>query len=241
MPGQKVRRPRRLDSRKHYAGEEILPGYQLLERLGQGGFGEVWKCEAPGGLHKAVKFVQRHQDGLHGNTASAEDELSAIQRIKAVRHPFLLSIERVECINDELIIVSELADKSLHALYLEYRQAGHRGIPRPELLRFMHEAAEALDVLNVRHSLLHLDVKPQNLFLVSDHLKLDDFGLVFSSNTEITDSAPSAQRVGATPLYAAPELLQGSVSLFCYQYSLAIVYQELLTGIRPLDVSNTRQ
>src|SRR6516162_7701085 len=40
---------------EHHA--EPLPGYRLIERLGGGGFGEVWKCEAPGGLHKAVKFV----------------------------------------------------------------------------------------------------------------------------------------------------------------------------------------
>ena len=36
---------------------EPIPGYTLVERLGGGGFGEVWKCIAPGGLHKAIKFV----------------------------------------------------------------------------------------------------------------------------------------------------------------------------------------
>ena len=36
---------------------EPIPGYKLIERIGGGGFGEVWKCEAPGGLHKAIKFV----------------------------------------------------------------------------------------------------------------------------------------------------------------------------------------
>jgi serine/threonine protein kinase len=222
-------------------GEEPIPGYRLLEPLGRGGFGEVWKCEAPGGLHKAIKFVHGSLDALHGSDESAEEERRAIERVKAIRHPFLLSIERVECIGGDLVIVLELADKSLQALLGEHRDAGRAGVPRDELLVYMREAAEALDVLNVQHSLLHLDVKPHNLFLLGGHVKVGDFGLVCTVDANSASGAGPLHLDSVTPLYAAPELFLGNSSRFSDQYSLAIVYQELLTGTLPFQGKSVRQ
>src|SRR6187200_508951 len=95
------------------AGEEPLPGYVLIEPLGRGGFGEVWKCEAPGGLHKAIKFVGGDDEGITGDGACLRQEFDAFQKIKAIRHPFLLTLERVELVQGELVMVMELADRQL--------------------------------------------------------------------------------------------------------------------------------
>ena len=221
---------------------EPIPGYRLIEPLGGGGFGEVWKCEAPGGLFKAVKFVRGDSDDLHNSgPAGAEQELRALQHIKSLRHPFLLSMDRVERIGGELVIVMELADRSLHDLLCQYRDAGLPGVPRAELLRYFEEAAEVLDVLNQEHGLQHLDVKPRNLFLVGRHVKVGDFGLV-NSLAEMSGSTPSALQMGAgTPVYAAPECFLGKITLFTDQYSLAITYHELLTGEPPFLGKNFRQ
>jgi CheY-like chemotaxis protein len=218
------------------SGQEPIPGYRLLGPLGRGGFGEVWKCEAPGGLPKALKFVPAswHFDG----GAPAEGELRAIHNVKAIRHPFLLSMERVEQAEGGLIIVMELADGNLHEVARREQEAGRPGLPRERLVAYLSDAAEALDLMNVRHDLLHLDVKPQNLFLVSDRVKVGDFGLVSSLGV----GSPSAPRFGGlTPLYAAPELFLGSVSHAADQYSLAVVYQQMLTGTTPFQGRNSRQ
>src|SRR3954469_2132210 len=132
---------------------EPIPGYRLLEPLGQGGFGEVWKCEAPGGLFKAIKFVAGDPGGLGEDRAPASEELEAIQHIKSIRHPFLLSMDRVEVIDGELVIVMELADKNLQDLLGERRAAGQRGIDRDELLGYLGEAANVLDHMSFRHGL----------------------------------------------------------------------------------------
>src|SRR5437868_4129277 len=180
---------------------EPLPGYRLIEPLGSGGFGEVWKCEAPGGLHKAIKFVFGSLNSLDVDGARAEQEFKALERIKEVRHPFVLSTERIEVLEGEVVIVMELADKNLHDAFLESQSAGLIGIPRDDLLRFMRDAAEALDYMGEKHGLAHLDIKPRNLFLVSDRVKVADFGLV----KHLERSGASGVLGGVTPLYAAPE------------------------------------
>jgi serine/threonine protein kinase len=215
---------------------EPIPGYKLIERLGRGGFGEVWKAEAPGGLHKAIKFVYGEVEGSKGGVIAADQELKALNRVKTVRHPYLLSLERVDIIDGQLIIVMELADCNLLERFKECHKQGLPGIPRDELLRYMEESAEALDLMNVEFQLQHLDIKPQNLFLVRNHIKVADFGLC-----KDLEGFRATVTGGVTPLYAAPETFEGWVSRYCDQYSLAIVYQELLTGQRPFDGTNARQ
>ncbi|MDB5308063.1 MAG: hypothetical protein JWO38_2265 [Gemmataceae bacterium] len=216
--------------------EEPLPGYRLIERLGRGGFGEVWKVEAPGGLLKAMKFVFGDLDSTDEDSRPAEQELKALKRVREIRHPYILSLERYDIIEGQLMIVMELADRNLWDRFRECRAQGLPGIPRDELLRYMEEAAEALDLMNNYYQIQHLDIKPQNLFVVFNHVKVGDFGLA-----KLLEGVRATVTGGVTPVYAAPETFEGYISRFSDQYSLAIVFQELLTGSRPFNGTNTRQ
>jgi len=214
---------------------EPLPGYKLIERLGRGGYGEVWKAEAPGGLFKAIKFVYGDLDSAGDDNKGAEQELKALHRVKSIRHPYILSIERFDIIEGQLMIVMELADRNLWDRFHECRTQGLVGIPREELLGYLDETSEALDLMNASYQIQHLDIKPQNLFLVHNHVKVADFGLA-----KDFEGIRATVTGGVTPVYAAPETFEGWISRFCDQYSLAIVYQELLTGVRPFSGTNTR-
>ncbi len=218
------------------ANAEPIAGYRLIQPLGSGGFGEVWKCEAPGGLNKAIKFVYGSLNSLDVEGVRAEQEWKALQRIREVRHPFVCSVERIDNVGGELVIVMELAERTLHELFQECQSSGLIGVPRDDLLRYLRDAAEALDYMNEKHNLQHLDVKPRNLFLFGDRVKVADFGLV----KHLQSQGASGPLGGVTPLYAPPETLMGKVSPHSDQYSLAIVYQELVTGHRPFIAKNVR-
>ncbi|HVJ80357.1 MAG TPA: serine/threonine-protein kinase [Planctomycetia bacterium] len=214
------------------ANSEPIPGYRLLRFLGRGGVGEVWQAEAPGKLLKAIKLIATdHSEILLKNL-----ELQGLAKIRAIRHPYLLSIDRYEVVEGYVAIVMELADKSLADRFEECAQKLGTGIPREELLRYMSEAAEVLDVMAAEHGLQHLDVKPENLFLMSGHVKVADFGLVQQSMQTLAEGT-----LAFTPSYAPPELFHGNISATADQYSLAVAYQELLTGRRPYAATSFRE
>ena len=84
---------------------------------------------------------------------------------------------------------------------------------------------------------MHLDVKPRNLFLVGDHVKVADFGLA----KHLERQSSSGIMAGISPQYAAPETFTSRITKHTDQYSLAIVYMELLTGKRPFTGKTIRE
>lgn len=219
-------------------GWEPLPGYRLEERRGRGGFGEVWKATAPGGFHVALKFVRlQHRVG--------EAELRALQVIKDLRHPHLLSVFGAWQEHGYLIVAMELAERTLAERFEEATaQAPQAGIPREELLRYFGEAAKGLDFLNKPSAgeggggnagVQHRDIKPQNLLLVGGSVKVGDFGLARVLEHSLTGHTGSM-----TVAYAPPEFFGRQTSTQSDQYSLAVTWCELRGGRLPFTGSQAQ-
>lgn len=213
-------------------GSEPVPGYRLVGRLGRGNFGEVWKAIAPGGFPVALKLMPL------GERIKAT-ELNALEIIKTVRHPNLISAFGAWQLQGFLIVAMELADRTLWDRFQEARDQGLPGIPAAELLEYLRQAAKGIDYLNEpqhsfagkpRVSIQHRDIKPKNILLVGSGVKVADFGLV-----RLLDRAITGHTGNMTPAYAAPEFMRGQTSNQSDQYCLAATYCELRGGRLPFE------
>jgi hypothetical protein len=136
--------------------------------------------------------------------------------------------EVLRCEPGRLILISDLPEKTLRERLAECQAQRQAGIPRLELLRYLADIAEALDAFQEEFQLQHLALHPGTVLLHGGETRLADFGLA-----QLV-WLPAGQPVGQlNQRYAAPELIDGRVSPSCDQYSVAIIFQELLTGLHP--------
>lgn len=202
---------------------EAADDYTLIEVLGKGAFGKVYRAEAPGGVPVAVKQLLRGIDHPAGKS-----ELDALAAIKKLAHPFLIQVHQYWVEKDQLYIAMELAEGSLADRIAACKEQGLPGVPVEELVPFFAQAAEALDYLHSQN-VSHRDVKPQNLLFLKGYAKVADFGLARTHSHQMTTVG---QETG-TPLFMAPEVWRRRVSLHSDQYSLAATYVAARLG-RPL-------
>jgi serine/threonine protein kinase len=158
---------------------EPFPGYRLRRRRGTGGYAEVWEATSPLGYAVALKFLR-----LDEERATAR-ELRSLQIVRQLHHPHLIRIHQVWCYLGYIVVAMELADASLAELLTIYQSEFGTPIVAEMVCLLLSEAAQALDFLNTRQhkidgnciAIQHCDVKPSNLLVIGNKVKVTDFGI----------------------------------------------------------------
>lgn len=207
-----------------------LGRYRLEQRIGAGGFGEVWKAYDPHlARYVAIKIPRSDRAAPRDMDAF----LAEAQKVASLRHPGIVPVFDVGQSEGRWFIVSEFVDGTDLAQMLESRQ------PSPEeAARLIAEVADHLHYAH-QQGFVHRDLKPSNILLDRrGRPYLTDFGIAAS----VRDADLSAGRPFGTLPYMAPGAISGEPQHLDPRddvYSLGVVFYELLTRRLPFDADTT--
>jgi hypothetical protein len=209
-------------------GEMLAGRYRILRPIGAGGMGEVYEAEDLDlGARIAVK-VMRIED---------EETLARFKRevqlARTVTHPNVCRIfdlhrhHEPESGRVVTFFTMELADGETLSEYLARRGA----LPPAEALPIVRQVAAALAAAHAKN-VVHRDLKPSNVILADDggRVVVTDFGVA----RPLTQAAAATVTIAGTPVYMAPEQLEGKpVTAAADIYAFGVLLYEMVTGRRP--------
>jgi eukaryotic-like serine/threonine-protein kinase len=223
-----------------------LGSYHLVEKLGQGGMGEVWR-----GRHRmlarsaAIKLIRT---SVLGDPSRAFETLKRFERearaTAALRSPHTIAVYDFGLAAEgTFYYVMELLEGfSLQALVERFGP-----VPPERVVRLLRQACHSLAEAHAA-GLVHRDVKPANLFVCRlgldlDFVKVLDFGLVKLQNAMGEEELTGEGGFTGTPAYMPPEVAVGAgdVDGRADIYALGCVAYWLLTGQRVFESGNGMQ
>ncbi len=213
--------------------------YRLLSRLGRGGFGDVWRAEEL--LPDGAPFREVALKLLHGGGGDAVDWAEEAKLLASFRHPSLVTIYAagiLEMDPPQRYVAMELLEGQNLADLI--RAKGR--IPWRRVLRWACNTAAALDVIHAR-GVVHLDLKPANLFLATDGaLKVLDFGIARRAGARPAAAALRADRDASAPA-ARAAIFDGEVgtAAFLAEQGAFAATQTMMGDTRPAGGPSTQR
>ena len=203
---------------------ESIGAYRIVEQIGQGGMGTVYKAYDPAlDRHVAIKVLPPYFSHDATFRRRFQQEAVAVARL---RHPNIVVVFASGQEGDSAYLVTELVDGGTLQDLLG------RPIAPAEVASFLTPVAAALDYAH-GEGVVHRDIKPSNILLSERGVPiLADFGLalLLDSDAQLTRTG---QLVG-TPAYMAPEYVTGGgVGAAADRYALGIIAYQMLTGRVP--------
>lgn len=209
---------------------ELFPGLEILELVGAGGMGAVYKARQAG-LDRLVALKILPEEFGHDVRFALRFTREA-RTLAKLSHPNIVSVYEFGKVEDTYFFLMEFVDGST---LRDVVQAGQLS-PQHALAIVPH----LCDALQFAHDkgIIHRDIKPENILIARDGtVKIADFGLSrILGGQNHDDLLTGTHQVMGTPRYMAPEHLEGSrnVDHRADIYSLGVVFYEMLTGELPI-------
>jgi hypothetical protein len=211
----------------HSLPADILGGYRILGRLGQGAMADVYDAEDSTGHSVALKVFRAGGGMSYTMLERFRREAEATKKLR--RHPYILTVYATGNEGDYHYIAMERVDDSRSLEALVGKKA-----PVELLVNIAIKISSALQYAH-EHQIIHRDVKPSNILLDEfNEPMLADFGVA-----ELMDwpTLTLSGTLTGTPMYMSPEQARGEeVSPASDVYSLAVVLYEALTGRIPYEI-----
>jgi serine/threonine protein kinase/WD40 repeat protein len=220
-------------------GPQRIGDYELLEVLGRGGMGVVYKARQTGANRiVAIKLIAA------GDFASPElirRFRSEAETAASLEHPGIVPVYEVgESDGRHFFSMQLIQGESLAARLQHIRRGTVPSIPEDRAARLVESMARAVHHAHQR-GVLHRDIKPGNILLdASDEPRLTDFGLAKLLRHDST--VTRAGGVLGTPAYMSPEQAAGRTNALTTAvdvYGLGAVLYELLTGSQPFQAASS--
>jgi tetratricopeptide (TPR) repeat protein len=213
---------------RQFADTPAVPLFVLLEKLGEGGMGEVYLAHREGSEERvAVKLLSPTEKGdQQARRQRFERETRFMAKLS---HPNIVRVLEHGHVNGRPYLVMEFVDGR------DLRGWMKPGCPVPvaQTRRVIAETASALAYLGDA-GIVHRDLKPENV-LLDEHekVKITDFGISVAV-TEVGQLTQTAEVLGTVDYMAPEQRARLPVDQRADQFSLAVIAYELLTGKRPL-------
>jgi serine/threonine protein kinase len=235
--------------------EKVGGRYEVIKKLGRGGFGDVYKATDTKVMSRPVILKVLRNDVLNDERVNRDWLVTKFQQeieaLAKIRDPGVVGIIDTDTLPDgrQYFVMEFVEGSNLRQFIQDARQQQHvteQGLSFEDVTEIVRQVGRTLTAAH-QAGVVHRDLKPENIMLCRNmsgdlQVKVIDFGIAKVRNSIVAPSTGAGLSRPGTPRYMAPEQLRGKkVDVTCDIYALGVIAYEMVTGYYPFPAKDAEQ